>query len=125
MKGRVVMGVSGALASLAALRRGIVEARRTDGALVAVMVWEPPEGEAAFRRRPEASWARLWAGEARQRLDRALDEAAGSVPADLRVDRLVIWGTPGAVLCAVASGAEDLLLIGVARPARHMARPLS
>ncbi|MFK4271504.1 hypothetical protein [Streptomyces milbemycinicus] len=33
----------------------------------------------------------------------------------------MIRGTPGAVLCAVASGAEDLLLIGAARPARHMA----
>ncbi|MER5548562.1 universal stress protein [Streptomyces sp. NPDC002589] len=114
--GDVVVGVSDSLAGLAALRRGILEARRTGRTLVAVRAWEPPEGEAVYRRRPEPSWARLWAGEARQRLDRAFDLATGGPPADLRIVRRVVRGPAGPVLCAIASSPADLLVIGMARP---------
>ncbi|MFE8950006.1 hypothetical protein [Streptomyces sp. NPDC007856] len=76
--------MSDSLAGLAALRRGIVEARRTGRTLVAVRAWEPPEGDALYRARPEPSWARLWADEARRRLDGAFELAVGVPPADLR-----------------------------------------
>ncbi|MGW0211479.1 hypothetical protein ACWDZ8_39085 [Streptomyces sp. NPDC003233] len=47
--------MSDSLAGLAALRRGIVEARRTGRTLAAVRAWEPPEGDALYRARPEPS----------------------------------------------------------------------
>ncbi|MFE0630739.1 universal stress protein [Streptomyces sp. NPDC058864] len=116
--GRVVVGASGSLASLAALRRGLLEARATGRRLLAVMAWQPPEGEVLYRLLPESSWADAWAKEAARRLDRALDDALGGVPPDVRIERWVVMGTPGAVLCAVAHGAADLLLVGAARPSR-------
>ncbi|MGV4980825.1 universal stress protein [Streptomyces sp. NPDC001709] len=113
--GDVVVGVSDSLAGLAALRRGILEARRTGRTLVAVRAWEPPEGDALYRRWPEPSWARLWADEARQRLDRAFELAAGGPPAGLRIVRRVVRGPAGPVLCSMAKSADDLLVIGKAR----------
>lgn len=119
---RVVVGVRDSLAGLAALRRAITEARRTGRTLVAVLAWEPPEGEALYRRRPEPSWAALWAKDARRRLEEAFEEAAGGVPADLTVVRRVVRGAPGPVLCAVADHPGDLLVLGAA-PAPGGARP--
>ncbi|MGW1910175.1 universal stress protein [Streptomyces sp. NPDC002076] len=113
--GDVVVGVSDSLAGLAALRRGIVEARRTGRTLVAVRAWEPPEGDALYLRRPEPSWARLWADEARRRLDRAFELAVGGPPADLRIVRRVVRGPAGPVLCSPASSPDDLLVVGMAR----------
>ncbi|GHE06346.1 hypothetical protein GCM10010339_46240 [Streptomyces alanosinicus] len=112
----MVVGVSDSLAGLAALRRGIVEARRGARTLVAVRAWEPPEGETLFRRWPEPSWARLWADEAWQRLERAFELAAGGPPTDLRIVRRVVEGPTGPVLCSIASSPDDLLVIGMARP---------
>ncbi|MGJ5756030.1 universal stress protein family protein [Streptomyces puniciscabiei] len=120
--GDVVVGVSDSLAGLAALRRGILEARRTRRTLVAVRAWEPPEGDALYRRWPEPSWSRLWADEARQRLDRAFELAAGGAPADLRIVRRVVRGPAGPVLCSIAASPDDLLVIGVARPRGPAAR---
>ncbi|MGW7309631.1 universal stress protein, partial [Streptomyces sp. NPDC054835] len=64
---RIVVGVSGSLASLAALRQAAALARRDGAELLAVLAWEPPEGEAAHARTPDRAWARLWADEARAR----------------------------------------------------------
>ncbi|WP_208896944.1 hypothetical protein [Streptomyces incarnatus] len=75
--GDVVVGVSDSLAGPAALRRGILEARRARRRLVAVRAWEPPAGDALYRRWPEPSWARLRADEARRQLERAFELAAG------------------------------------------------
>lgn len=49
---RVVVGLSGSLGSLTALHRAAAEARRTGAVLVAVLAWEPPGGEFAYRRSP-------------------------------------------------------------------------
>ncbi|MGW3208083.1 universal stress protein [Streptomyces sp. NPDC001135] len=114
--GDVVVGVSDSLAGLAALRRGILEARRTGRTLVAVRAWEPPEGDALYRRWPDPSWAKLWADKARQLLDRAFELAAGGAPGDLRIVRRVVRGPAGRVLCSIASSPDDLLVIGKARP---------
>ncbi|WP_234543474.1 universal stress protein [Streptomyces shenzhenensis] len=114
--GRVVVGVSGSLASLAALRRGVLEARRDGRTLVAVAAWEPPEGETLYAKWPDRAWVRMWEDEARLRLNRAFDEAIGGLPADLHVTCLVIRNAPGSALCAVARRHDDLLIVGAARP---------
>ncbi|WKX71330.1 universal stress protein [Streptomyces sp. XD-27] len=113
--GRVVVGVSGSLASLAALRRGVLEARRDGRTLMAVLAWEPPEGEALYAKRPDPSWARMWEDEARLRLSRAFDEALGGVPADLRVVQRLVRGKPESALCTIAHRPDDLLVVGAAR----------
>ncbi|MER7188143.1 universal stress protein, partial [Streptomyces hyaluromycini] len=40
--GRVVVGVSGSLGSVTALRRAVAEARRRQAELWPVLAWEPP-----------------------------------------------------------------------------------
>ncbi|MFH8612101.1 universal stress protein [Streptomyces sp. NPDC018029] len=117
--GRVVVGVSGSLASLAALRAGAAEARRTGQVLVAVLAWEPPEGEALYLRHPDREWARHWWTEAKARLDRAFDEAFGGTPPGVVVERRVIRDHPGRALCEAATHPDDLLVLG-ARPHRHI-----
>ncbi|MFJ2769077.1 universal stress protein [Streptomyces sp. NPDC087300] len=111
--GRVIVGVSGSLASLAALRAGAAEAERGGLRLVAVVAWEPPEGEALYLRHPDPEWARHWQGEARARLDRAFDQVFGGAPAGIgTVERLVVRDRPGRALCALASRPDDLLVLG-------------
>ncbi|MER5903947.1 hypothetical protein ABT150_28235 [Streptomyces mirabilis] len=69
--GQVVVGVSGSLAGLAALRTA---ARDSGRVLVAVHAWEPPEGEVLYVRNPDGAWAARRAREAAARLDRAFEE---------------------------------------------------
>ncbi|MCI3933874.1 universal stress protein [Streptomyces sp. AN091965] len=111
--GRVVVGVSGdSLASLAALRVAAREARRSGRALVAVLAWEPPEGEALYLRHPDPAWAAHWRGVARARLAGAFDEAFGGEPPGVTVERRLVRDGPGRALCEVASRPEDLLVVG-------------
>ncbi|MEU6881442.1 universal stress protein [Streptomyces sp. NPDC046712] len=109
---RIVVGVSGSLASLAALRHATALARREEAELLAVLAWEPPEGEALFARAPDRAWERMWGEAARLRLDRAFEEALGAVPGDLRVVRRVVRDAPVAALCAAAVLSGDLLVLG-------------
>ncbi|WP_189389342.1 universal stress protein [Streptomyces sp. SDr-06] len=118
--GRVVVGVSGSLGSLAALRTAVDEARRGGRALLVVTAWEPPEGEFLFARNPDAAWAAHHEGLARETLDRAVEQALGALPEDVPVRRLVVRGRAGRVLCALAARPEDLLVIG-ARPGARRA----
>ncbi|MEU7583771.1 universal stress protein [Streptomyces sp. NPDC041068] len=120
--GRVVVGVSGSLASLAALRAGAEEARRGGRALIAVMAWEPPEGEGLYLRHPDPVWARHWWNEARARLDRAFDEVFGGPPPGVEAERRVIRARPGHALCDVAADPDDLLVIGVRHGRRRTSR---
>ncbi|MFD9885826.1 universal stress protein [Streptomyces alboflavus] len=127
-EGRVVVGVSGAdgsRASLAALRAAAREARWGGRRLVVVLAWEPPEGEALYARWPDREWARLWERAAWQRLDAAFDSVFGGVPAGVwaggEVERRVLRGPAGPVLCGVASRPGDLLVIG-ARGGRRWGR---
>ncbi|MEU6994456.1 universal stress protein [Streptomyces sp. NPDC046465] len=117
-EGRVVVGVGGSLASLAALRAGAEQARRGGRVLVAVLAWEPPEGEGRYLHRPDPEWARHWWMEARGRLDRAFDEAFGGMPPGVVAERRVIRSRPGPALCGLAADPDDLLVLGT-RPARH------
>ena len=78
--GRVVVGVSGSLGSVTALRRAAAEARRRDAELWPVLAWEPPGGELAARRSPTPpalveEWQRL----ARERLLVVTPTGYGSV----------------------------------------------
>ncbi|MEV7193685.1 universal stress protein [Streptomyces sp. NPDC093510] len=116
--GRVVVGVSGSLASLAALRAGAEQARRGGRVLVAVMAWEPPEGEALYLRHPDRAWARHWEAAARARLDRAFDEVFGGTPPGVATERRVVRARPGHALCDLATHPDDLLVLGVG-PRRH------
>lgn len=110
--GRVVVGVSGSLGGLAALRAGVGEARRLGRVLVAVIAWEPPEGRALYLRNPEPAWAAHWELEARKRLDRAFEDAFGGLPEGVEVRKVAGMDRPGRVLCAVAGRPDDLLVVG-------------
>ncbi len=123
--GRVVVGVSGSPASLAALRRGAEEAFRGGRTLVPVLAWEPPEGEAAYRAAPCPPLLRLWEDRARRRLDAILDDvlgiprarpcerpAPGGLLTGARVEPRVVRADAWRALTAFAAGPEDLLVIG-------------
>ncbi|UQA95806.1 universal stress protein [Streptomyces halobius] len=109
---RVVVGVNGSPASLAALRAAAAEARSGGRRLVAVYVWEPPEGEVLYLRNPERIWASYWKEQARGRLDRAFNDAFGGTPPGLDVERKVVRDRPDRALLALADGPDDLLVIG-------------
>lgn len=111
---RIVVGVSGSLASLAALRHATVLARRDGAELLAVLAWEPPEGEAAYARTPDRAWARLWADEARARLTRAFEDGLGAAPEGLAVERRIVRDAPAAALFRAADRPGDLLVLGTA-----------
>ncbi|MGW6015926.1 universal stress protein [Streptomyces sp. NPDC055210] len=107
---RIVVGVSGSLASLQALRRAADEARRTDADLLAVLAWEPPGGELAHRRSlvPVTDIRQ----EAGARLLKALDTAFGDAGPGSRFQGLIARGSPGRALVESADRAGDLLVIG-------------
>ncbi|NSC21792.1 universal stress protein [Streptomyces albus subsp. chlorinus] len=116
--GRLVVGVSGSLAGLAALRAAAREARTGGRALVAVLAWEPPEGEAAYMLRPDREWAAYWREDARARLGRAFDEAfGGDPPGVVAVERRLVRDRAWRALCGAADRPDDRLVIG-ARGAR-------
>ncbi|EPH42647.1 hypothetical protein STRAU_4327 [Streptomyces aurantiacus JA 4570] len=115
MDGRVVVGVGGADGSgagLAALRAGARVARRDGRRLVVVLAWEPPEGEALYLRRPDPEWARHWERDAWGRLDAAFGAVFGGVPVGVEVERRVVRGPAGRVLCGVACRPGDVLVVG-------------
>ncbi|MER8044678.1 universal stress protein [Streptomyces sp. NPDC094032] len=109
---RIVVGVSGSLASLAALRHATALARRDGAELLAVLAWEPPEGEALAARIPDRAWARMWADEARARLTRAFEDGLGAIPDGPAVERRIVRDAPAAALCRAADRPGDLLVLG-------------
>lgn len=110
--GRVVVGVSGSAASRAALRAAVAEARRSGRALVVVTAWEPPEGEAMYRRWPDRDWARHWYETARARLTDVVEQTLGGPPPGLDVTLRVVRARPGPALVERAAHPDDLLVIG-------------
>lgn len=111
---RIVVGVHGSLGSLQALRYAADEARDRGAPLAPVIAWIPPGGDMAERRSPSPYLRRVWRDAAQERLDTAFDDGLGGLPADLRVEPMVVRGDTGPVLAAVCA-AEDLLVIGPRR----------
>ncbi|HEY6278888.1 MAG TPA: universal stress protein [Streptosporangiaceae bacterium] len=112
---RVIVGVTGSVGNLQALRRATAEARLRDRALVAVHAWTPPGGDLAERRFSVPELRQVWQDAAWRRVWEAFDAASGGVPSDARVEVLVTRGDPGRVLVKVADREDDLLVIGAGR----------
>jgi nucleotide-binding universal stress UspA family protein len=112
---RVIVGVTGSVGNLQALRRAMAEARLRGTALVAVHAWLPPGGEMADRRFSVPELRQVWHDAAWRRVWDAFDAAFGGVPADTEVEVLVTRGEPGRVLVRTADQEDDLLVIGAGR----------
>jgi nucleotide-binding universal stress UspA family protein len=112
---RVFVGASGSPSSLQVLRYAQHLARDLDAALVPVLAWLPPDGDLADRRTPCEELRRLWAQDARARLQDALNLAWGEPPADLLVWPVIRRGRPGPVLVNAACRPGDLLVVGAGR----------
>jgi hypothetical protein len=76
----VIVGVSGSVRSLAALRVAVAEARRVGALLLPVLAWSPVGGEVAYRRGPCPPLLRVWEQMAGERMRTAFDEAYGGRP---------------------------------------------
>jgi len=116
---RVVVGLSGSLGSLAALHRGVAEARRAGAELVAVLAWEPPGGEFGYRRSPCPPLLAAVQEAAVARLGTALDEAFGGGDPGVPFRSLVIRGEAGRALVHAAGHPGDLLVLGAAGGPLH------
>jgi nucleotide-binding universal stress UspA family protein len=112
---RVITGVSGSPRNLQALRYAAALARGQDAALIPVLAWVPPGGDAADRRHPSSHLRRLWVEDAWRRMGEALDAALGGQPDDVATEPMVVRGEPGAVLVNHAIHPGDLLVIGTGR----------
>ncbi|MFF8732476.1 universal stress protein [Streptomyces sp. NPDC015171] len=113
---RVVVGVSGSLGSVTALRRATALARRLGAELWPVLAWEPPGGDSAARHSPAtglpvAEWQRL----AKQRLAAVLEEIFGATGPGVPMHALVVRGAPGRALVATANRENDVLVVGAGR----------
>ncbi|MFF7240969.1 universal stress protein [Streptomyces collinus] len=113
---RVVVGVSGSLGSVTALRRATALARRLGAELWPVLAWEPPGGDPAAHHGPAADllldeWQRL----AKQRLASVLDEIFGEDGPGVAMHAAIVRGTPGRALVATADREDDVLVVGAGR----------
>jgi nucleotide-binding universal stress UspA family protein len=113
--GRVVVGVSGSLHSMAALHRAVGEARRGDAELLAVLAWSPAGGETAYRRSPCPPLLAAWEDSAAERLEDAFRNAFGGCPQGVRLRLVTARGEPGAALTEFADRPDDLLVVGAGR----------
>ena len=112
---RIIVGVHGSLGSLQALRYAAAEARERSAALVPVIAWVPPGGDANERYRPAPHLRQVWREAARKTLWEAFDTGLGGMPADLHVEPHVERGDTGQVLVLLADRPDDLLVIGTGR----------
>jgi nucleotide-binding universal stress UspA family protein len=112
---RIVVGVTGSLANLAALHAAVAQARRMDVPLVAVHAWLPVGGEIAYRRGPCPPLLEVWRLQARERVTHAFVDAFGGAPSDVAVECAILRSEPGPALVAAASDPHDLLVVGTGR----------
>ncbi|MBV1947163.1 universal stress protein [Streptomyces sp. BV129] len=113
---RVVVGVSGSLGSVTVLRRATALARRLAAELWPVLAWTPPGGDPAGRRSAVADpLAEEWQRMAEQRLTTLLDDLFGEEGPGIPLHAVLVRGTPGRALLAVADREDDLLVVGTGR----------
>ena len=112
---RIVVGVTGSLANLAALHAAVAQARRSARPLVAVHAWLPVGGEIAYRRGPCPPLLEIWRQRARDTLRCSFVDAFGGIPSDASITCVILRGEPGPTLVAAASHPNDLLVVGSGR----------
>jgi nucleotide-binding universal stress UspA family protein len=112
---RVIVGVTGSVGNLQALRRATAEARLRGTGLLVVHAWLPPGGEMAERRFSVPELRQVWHDAAWRRIWDAFDTAFGGMPPEIQVEALVSYGDPGRVLVKAAAQENDLLVIGAGR----------
>ncbi len=112
---RVVVGVTGSVGNLQALRRAMAEARLRGAGVLAVHAWLPPGGELAERRLSVPELRQVWHDAAWRRVWDAFDAAFGGLPPEIQVEVAVTRGEPGQVLVNAACQDNDLLVIGTGR----------
>jgi len=109
---RVIVGVSGSLRSLGALRVGGAEACSTGATLLAVLAWAPEGGEYAYRRAPCPLLLKEWEHDAHERMRDAFNAVFGGMPAGVSVQTMIVRGRPGPSLVGLADRPDDLLVVG-------------
>ena len=113
---RVVVGVSGSVANVPALRVAVDRAQAFDVPLVAVLAWTPVGGELAYQCRPCPPILRVWEQAARDRLELAFEQTFGAVLSrQPSAERIVVRAEPTAALTYFADEPTDLLVIGTGR----------
>jgi nucleotide-binding universal stress UspA family protein len=110
MGARVIVGVSGSLASLAALRRAVHEARARAAELVVVHAYAAARGgKPATVAAVSDSRLRL----ARRRLAACIEQGLGGLPTDLVVREALLEGVAaGPALVTQVRGGDDLIVVG-------------
>jgi nucleotide-binding universal stress UspA family protein len=112
---RVLVGVTGSLANLAALHVAVAQARQAEVPLVAIRAWLPVGGEIAYRRAPCPGLLQVWRQQARDTITAAFADAFGGIPDGLDVNCVLARGESGPALVAAADHANDLLVVGSRR----------
>jgi nucleotide-binding universal stress UspA family protein len=112
---RVIVGVTGSVGNLQALRRAMAEARLRGAGVLAVHAWLPPGGEMAERRFSVPELRQAWHDAAWQRVWDAFDAAFGGLPPAIPVEVAVTRGEAARVLVKAACQDDDLLVVGAGR----------
>ncbi|MEV7600797.1 universal stress protein [Kitasatospora sp. NPDC089797] len=120
--GRIVVGVSGSLGSLAALHHAVTEARRTDVEVLAVLCWTPPAGELGYRRSVCPPVVDAGRDAAVARLRQALDEAFAGCYAGVRLRCQAVRGETAHTLVRCADRPDDVLVLGAGRERGRLSR---
>ncbi|MGW3039994.1 universal stress protein [Kitasatospora sp. NPDC001159] len=113
--GRIVVGVSGSLGSLAALHHAVAEARRVDVEVLAVLCWTPPGDELGYRHSVCPPVLNAGRDAAVARLRQALDEAFAGRHAGARLRCQAVRGETGHSLVRCADRPGDVLVLGAGR----------
>ncbi|MGW2373049.1 MULTISPECIES: universal stress protein [Kitasatospora] len=121
-EGRIVVGVSGSLGSLAALHHAVAEARRTDAEVLAVLCWTPPGEESGGRRTVSPPVVDVCRDAAVTRLRQALDQAFAGRHTGVRLRGQAVRGETGHTLLRCADRPGDVLVLGAGRERGRLSR---